>query len=430
MRKGSFRDISVIGLGYVGLPVAVAFGRRSRVVGFDINAVRVRELQRGVDRNRDVTRDDLAEADVYFTDDAQELRKANFHIVTVPTPVDSTNRPDLRPLIEAARIVGRYLNRGDIVVFESTVYPGTTEEVCIPVLEQSSNLANGRDFAVGYSPERISPGSEEHTFDRVAKIVSAQNEETLHVVACTYETVVSAGIHRVSNIKVAEAAKIVENVQRDVNIALMNELALMFGRMGIDTHDVLAAADTKWNFQAYTPGLVGGHCIGADPYYLTYKAAMLNYDSQFVLAGRRINDGMGTYIASQVLKYVIRRGVSTKTIIVTILGFTFKENVSDIRNTKVVDIISELESYELTVQVHDPRAEASEARRQYGVELLKADDLKPADAIVLAVAHSEFLAGGWPGIANFLREKQGGVFDIKGVLDRGSRPDAIYLWRL
>ena len=424
------RSISVIGLGYVGLPVALAFGGRSRIVGFDIDAARVEELRRGADRNREVGPADLAAADVRFTSDAETLREADFHIVTVPTPVDETNRPDLRPLLAAAQTVGRRLKAGDVVVFESTVYPGATEEDCVPVLEEASGLACGTDFTVGYSPERINPGDREHTFSRIPKIVAAQDAATLDVVAGVYESVVTAGIHRVTEIRVAEAAKVIENTQRDLNIALMNELALIFGRMGIDTHDVLAAAGTKWNFHPFAPGLVGGHCIGVDPYYLTHKAATLDYHPQVILAGRRINDGMGAYVAGQAVKALVRRGVSMGEAVVTVLGFTFKENVSDLRNTRVIDVVRELEGYGLGVQVHDPRADPEEARREHGVEIVAADASRPADAVILAVAHAEFVAGGWDGVTALLRGGRGVVVDVKCALERRSRPGGIDLWRL
>ena len=427
---GHGRIISVIGLGYVGLPVAVAFGARSRVVGFDVDAGRVEELCRGVDRNHEVGPADLAAADVRFTSDPEALREADFHVVTVPTPVDETRRPDLHPLLRAARTVGQRLKAGDVVVFESTVYPGATEEDCVPVLEEASGLACGTDFTVGYSPERINPGDREHAFTRIAKLVAAQDAATLNIVAGVYESVVTAGVHRVSEIRVAEAAKVIENTQRDLNVALMNELALIFGRMGIDTRDVLAAAGTKWNFHPFAPGLVGGHCIGVDSYYLTHKAAALGYHPQVILAGRRINDGMGAYIAGQAVKALVRRGIAMREAVVTVLGFTFKENVSDLRNTRVIDVVRELEGYGLGIQVHDPRADPAEARRGYGVDLVAAEALHPADAVVLAVAHAEFVAGGWAGVTALLRGAQGAVIDVKCVLDRASRPGGIDLWRL
>ena len=424
------RNISVVGLGYVGLPVAVAFGKGARVVGFDIDAGRIEELWRGVDRTREVEPAELAEADVRFTSDPAELRQANFHIVAVPTPIDHTKKPDLRALLGAARTVGLHLERGAIVVFESTVYPGVTEEECVPVLEEASGLACGADFTVGYSPERINPGDREHTFTRIAKIVAAQDEATLDIVASVYESVVAAGVYRAATIRVAEAAKVIENTQRDLNIALMNELALIFARLGIDTRDVLDAARTKWNFLPFTPGLVGGHCIGVDPYYLAHKATMLSYQPEVILAGRRVNDGMGAWVAGQAVKALVRRGIGTRGAVVTVLGLTFKENVPDLRNTRVVDIVRELEDYGLAVQIHDPCADPDEASREFEVVVVAGDALRPADAIILAVAHSTFVEQGWPGISALLRGSRGVVVDVKGVLDRASRPDGIELLRL
>ena len=424
------RSISVIGLGYVGLPIAVAFGRRSRVIGFDVDAGRIGELRRGVDRTREVEPADLAGADVRFTCDAAELGEADFHVVAVPTPIDDTKQPDLRMLLGAARTVGEHLGPGDIVVFESTVYPGATEEDCIPVLEAASGLACGTDFSVGYSPERINPGDREHTFTRISKIVAAQDKATLDIVARVYGSVVTGGVHRAASIRVAEAAKIIENTQRDLNIALMNELALLFDRMGIDTHDVLAAAGTKWNFLPFTPGLVGGHCIGVDPYYLAYQAAMHGYHPQVILAGRRVNDGMGVHVAGRTVKALVQRDVGTRGAVVTVLGFTFKPNVADLRNTRVVDIVRELRDYGLAVQIHDPRADAEEAFREHGIEILASEALRPADAVILAVPHREFVERGWPGVTALLRDGRGIVIDVKGVLERRSRPDGIDLGRL
>ena len=424
------RRISVVGLGYVGLPVAVAFGKLSRVIGLDIDAGRIEELRRCVDRTGEVESADLAHADVHFTSAPADLREADFHIVAAPTPIDETKKPDLRSLLGAAHTVGMQLDPGDIVVFESTVYPGVTEEDCVPVLEEASGLACGTDFTIGYSPERINPGDRDHTLARIAKVVAAQDEATLDIVADVYESVVMAGVHRAPTIRVAEAAKVIENTQRDLNIALMNELALIFARMGIDTRDVLAAAGTKWNFIPFTPGLVGGHCIGVDPYYLAHKAALLSYQPEVILAGRRVNDGMGAYLAGQAVKALIRRGIGAGGAVVTILGFAFKENVSDLRNTRVVDVVRELEDYRLTVQVHDPCVDPREALREYGVEVLAGDALRPADAVILAVPHAAFVEGGWPAVAAWLRGTRGIVIDVKGVLDRASRPDDIELLRL
>ena len=427
---GHGRRIAVVGLGYVGLPVAVAFGKRSPVIGFDIDAGRIEELRRGTDRSGEVDPTELAATDVCFTNDAEALGEADFHIVAVPTPIDHTRRPDLRALLGAARTVGRRLDPGDVVVFESTVYPGMTEEECVPVLEEASGLACGTDFAVGYSPERINPGDREHVFARIAKIVAAQDAVTLDIVASVYESVVEAGVHRATTIRVAEAAKVIENTQRDLNIALMNELALIFARMGIDTREVLAAAGTKWNFLPFTPGLVGGHCIGVDPYYLAHKAAILGYQPEVILAGRRVNDGMGVWVAGQAVKALVRRGAGAHRALVTILGATFKENVPDLRNTRVVDIVRELEDYGIVVQVHDPCAEPEAAAREHGIELVAAAALRPADAVILAVPHAVFVERGWPGITALLREARGIVLDVKGALDRRARPEGIELLRL
>ena len=427
---GHGRRISVVGLGYVGLPVAVAFGKRSSVIGFDVDAGRIDELRRCVDRTREVGPAELVATDVRFTDDAEALREADFHIVAVPTPIDGTRKPDLRALLGAARTVGRCLDAGDIVVFESTVYPGVTEEECVPVLEEASGLVCGTDFAVGYSPERINPGDQEHTFTRITKIVAAQDETTLDIVAGVYESVIAAGVHRAASIRVAEAAKVIENTQRDLNIALMNELALIFARIGIDTRDVLAAAGTKWNFLPFTPGLVGGHCIGVDPYYLAHKAALLGYQPEVILAGRRVNDAMGAHVAGLAVKALVRRGIGAGGAVVTILGFTFKENVPDVRNTRVVDIVRELEDYGIDVQIHDPHADSGAASREHRVGMVAGDALRPADAVILAVPHAAFTQPGWPGVTALLRDSHGIVVDVKGVLDRGTRPDGIELLRL
>ncbi len=424
------RRVSVVGLGYVGLPVAVAFGRQSRVIGLDVDAGRIEELRRCVDRTGEVAPADIAHTDVHFTCDPADLREADFHIVAAPTPIDDTRKPDLRSLLGASRTVGMQLEPGDIVVFESTVYPGVTEEECVPVLEDASGLECGKDFAVGYSPERINPGDRDHTLARITKVVSAQDEATLDTVARVYESVVTAGIHRAPTIRVAEAAKVIENTQRDLNIALMNELALIFARMDIDTRDVLAAAGTKWNFIPFTPGLVGGHCIGVDPYYLAYKAATLSYQPEIILAGRRVNDGMGVYLAGKVVKAMMRRGIDADGALVTILGFTFKENVTDLRNTRVIDVVRELEDYRLSVQVHDPCVDPQEALREYGVGVVAGDALRPADAVILAVPHAAFVEGAWPAVAALLRDERGIVIDVKGVLDRASRPADIELLRL
>lgn len=423
------RLIAVIGLGYVGLPVAIAFARSQRpVIGFDINEKRIAELSAGHDRTGEVAENELKLPALTFTSDPVALGGADFFIVTVPTPINEARQPDLGAMLSASRSVGGALKRGDIVVYESTVYPGAIEEECIPVLEKVSGLKAGTDFNVGYSPERINPGDREHRFESIMKVVSAQNEETLDVIDQVYGAVVTAGIHRAPSIKVAEAAKVIENTQRDLNIAFMNELSLIFRSLGIDTGDVLAAARTKWNFMPFQPGLVGGHCIGVDPYYLTYRAERAGYHPQVILAGRRINDGMGERVARECVRGLLRRGV--KGGVVTLLGLTFKENVPDTRNSKIVDIYRELQSFGLTVQVSDPRALPEDAQHEYGIALTPVEALKPADAVILAVAHDEFLAGGWPLLQKLLGGREGLVLDIKGKLDRAKRPAGIELWRL
>ena len=423
------RKTAVIGLGYVGLPVAAAFARAGNpVVGFDIDQTRIRELIAGQDRTREVESADLKLASLTVTAEATELSDSDFFIVTVPTPIDGARRPDLGAMFEASRLVGAALKQGDIVVYESTVYPGAVEEECVPILEQFSGLKAGSDFTVGYSPERINPGDKLHRFETVMKVVSAQDARTLDIVADVYGSVVTAGIHRAPSIKVAEAAKVIENTQRDLNIAFMNELSLIFQALGIDTGDVLAAARTKWNFLPFQPGLVGGHCIGVDPYYLTYRAEKAGYHPEVILAGRRINDGMGQRIARECVRGLLRRKGQGG--VVTILGLTFKEDVPDTRNSRVIDIIRELESFGLTVQVNDPMANAADAKHEYGVSLLEFDDLQPADAVILAVAHDHYIGGGWSLIQRLLSGGEGLVLDVKMKLDRNSRPAGIELWRL
>src|ERR1700761_3641703 len=423
------RKIAIIGLGYVGLPVAVAFAREGfAVTGFDIDAGRVGELESGQDRTREVEAADLKYPSLKFTCDPAALHGSDFFIVTVPTPIDEARRPDLRAMFEASRMVGAALKRGDIVVYESTVYPGAVEEECAPILAQCSGLKAGSDFNVGYSPERINPGDRQHRLESITKVVSAQNDETLDIVAGVYGAVVKAGIHRAPSIKVAEAAKVIENTQRDLNIAFMNELSLIFQALDIDTGDVLAAARTKWNFLPFQPGLVGGHCIGVDPYYLTYRAEKAGYHPEVILAGRRINDGMGQRIAKECVRGLLRRKGAGG--LVTILGLTFKENVPDTRNSRVVDIVRELESFGLRVQVHDPMASPVDAQHQYGLTITGLDALRPADAVILAVAHDSFIEGGWPLIQKLLIGGSGLVFDIKMKLERGQKPDEVELWRL
>ena len=423
------RKIAVIGLGYVGLPVAVAFARSGvPVVGFDINAARVGELKSGHDRTREVDEAELRQKTLTITNDAAALDPCDFYIVTVPTPIDAANRPDLGAMLKASATVGAALSSGDIVVYESTVYPGAVEEDCVPVLEKASGLAGGKDFTVGYSPERINPGDKAHRFETIKKVVSAQDARTLDIVADVYGSVVTAGIHRAPSIKVAEAAKVIENTQRDLNIAFMNELSAIFHTLGIDTGDVLAAAATKWNFVGYQPGLVGGHCIGVDPYYLTYRAEKAGYHPEIILAGRRINDGMGQRVAHETIRSLTLRHVSNA--LVTVLGMTFKENVPDIRNSKVIDIVRELERFGVRVQVHDPLALADETKEEYGVTLTAMDKLAPADAVILAVAHNDYIDIGWPLIARLLKDGKGTVIDIKSRLDRAGKPEGVDLWRL
>ena len=423
------RKIAVIGLGYVGLPVAVAFGRAgATVVGFDVDRRRIEELNSGHDRTREVAPADLQHAALKFEHDAAALAQADFYIVTVPTPIDAARRPDLGAVLSATETVARHLKRGDIVVYESTVYPGAVEEECLPLLAQISGLAGGKDFAVGYSPERINPGDKNHRFESITKVVSAQDEATLDIVAAVYGSVVSAGIHRAPSIKVAEAAKVIENTQRDLNIAFMNELSAIFRQLGIDTGDVLAAAATKWNFQKFEPGLVGGHCIGVDPYYLTFRAEKAGYHPEIILAGRRINDGMGERVARECMRLLMQRGVPKPT--VTVLGMTFKENVPDIRNSKVIDVVRELGKAGIAVQVHDPLALSDEVRHEYGIDLTPLEALRPADGVILAVAHGDYLKGGWPFVARLLKQGEGIVFDVKSRLDRAHKPQGIELWRL
>jgi UDP-N-acetyl-D-galactosamine dehydrogenase len=422
------RTYAVIGLGYVGLPVAVALGRAGAlVVGFDIDAGRVAELREGRDRTREVEPSDLAHPRLVYSCDSADLKRADFFIVTVPTPIDEAKRPDLTALLKASETVGRALRPGAIVVYESTVYPGATEEDCVPVLERASGLKAGADFTVGYSPERINPGDKEHRFETIVKVVSGQDAATLEIVAAVYGRIVRAGIHKAPSIRVAEAAKVIENTQRDLNIALMNELSAIFSELGIDTADVLAAARTKWNFLPFTPGLVGGHCIGVDPYYLTYRAEKAGYHPQVILAGRRINDSVGHRVAVEGVRRLLKRGMKTGR--VAILGLTFKENVPDTRNSKVIDIIRELQTFGLDVKVHDPYAIPSEAKHEYGVTLQPLEELGPADLVVLAVAHDIYLRDGWGLIGRLLDRGQGIVLDVKSRLERSARPHAIELWR-
>ncbi len=425
--------ISLIGLGYVGMPIAVAFSKKAEVVGFDLNEKKIELYKQGKDPTCEVGDEAIAACTVDFTSDPKRLREAKFHIVAVPTPVNQDHTPDLTPVESASRILGQNLTKGSVVVFESTVYPGVTEDVCVPILEKESGLKCGIDFKVGYSPERINPGDKVHRLETIVKIVSGMDEETLDTVAKVYELVVEAGVHRAESIKVAEAAKVIENSQRDVNIAFMNELSIIFNKMGIDTKSVLEAAGTKWNFLKFFPGLVGGHCIGVDPYYLTYKAEQLGYHSQVILSGRRINDDMGKYVAENTVKNLIKAGANVSGARVGILGFTFKENCPDTRNTRVIDIYNELLEYGITPVVADPVADSDEAMHEYGISFVDMSEIRNMDAIIIAVAHSEF------GGINI--EKLNEMFvsgcnkkvlvDVKGVLNRKDFADTDYIyWRL
>jgi UDP-N-acetyl-D-galactosamine dehydrogenase len=425
------RRIAVVGLGYVGLPVAVAFGRAHPVVGFDIKDSRIAELKAGRDSTGEVEPQDLAQSRIQFTNDTEDLRRCDFFIVAVPTPVDSGNTPDLSPLIGASRSIGQALKAGDIVVYESTVYPGATEEDCIPVLEAASGLKFGTDFTVGYSPERINPGDREHTFTKIKKVVSGSDAKTLDIIAEVYGSVVTAGVHRASSLKVAEAAKVIENTQRDLNIALMNELAVVFERMGIDTQEVLDAAGSKWNFLPFRPGLVGGHCIGVDPYYLTHKAEQLGYIPQVILAGRRINDNMGRYVARSTIKQMLRCKHDVAKCRVGVLGVTFKENCPDTRNSKVVDIVGELRSWGVEVVLTDPHADAQELHEEYGLSLGTIDPAHQVDALVVAVAHSEFRAMTSQQLRGLVRSEHPVLIDVKSLYKRADLEAAgFHVWRL
>jgi UDP-N-acetyl-D-glucosamine/UDP-N-acetyl-D-galactosamine dehydrogenase len=412
--------IAVIGLGYVGLPLAAAFGRRYPTLGFDIDGKRIAELRSHHDRTLEMSGDELKAADkLEFSDDAQALAGCNVFIVTVPTPIDEYKRPDLGPLEAASRTVGRAIRRGGVAIYESTVYPGATEEVCVPIIEKESGLAFNRDFFAGYSPERINPGDREHRLETILKVTSGSTPDAADFIDGLYRSIITAGTHKTSSIRVAEAAKVIENTQRDVNIALVNELSLIFHRLGIDTHEVLEAAGTKWNFLPFRPGLVGGHCIGVDPYYLTHKAQQIGYHPEVILAGRRINDGMGGHVARRLVKLMQQRGFQTAQSKVLVLGLAFKENCPDLRNTRVVDIIAELKSFNADVDVHDPWVDAAQAQEEYGLALLEKPEPGRYDAVVLAVAHDRFVTLGAEGVRAFA--KPGAVlFDVKRALPRAS----------
>lgn len=431
--KNKDEKISLVGLGYVGMPVAVAFAEKTDVIGFDISNEKIDLYKNGIDPTKEVGDDVIKKTTVEFTADETKLREAKFHIVAVPTPVNADHTPDLKPIKSASRTVGRNLTKGSIVVYESTVYPGVTEEICIPILEKESGLICGIDFRVGYSPERINPGDKVHRLDTIVKVVAGMDDETLNTIAKVYELVVDVGVYRAESIKVAEAAKVIENSQRDINIAFMNELSIIFNKMGIDTKAVLNAANTKWNFLNFSPGLVGGHCIGVDPYYLTYKAEQLGYHSQIILSGRRINDGMGKYVVENLVKNLIMADVPVKNAKVAILGFTFKENCPDTRNTRVIDIVSELKEYGITPIIADPEADAVEAKCEYGIEFEAMKDIKGMDAVVLAVAHTQFTDLTETDIAKMFKTSLNNkvLLDIKGILDRKAYEAAGYrYWRL
>lgn len=424
-------SISLIGLGYVGMPIAVAFAKKVNVIGFDLNKDKINLYKSGIDPTNEVGNEVIKSTSVRFTSDEEDIKKAKFHIVAVPTPVNDDHTPDLSPVEGASRILGRNLTKGSIVVFESTVYPGVTEDVCAPILEKESGLKCGVDFKIGYSPERINPGDKVHRLETIMKIVSGMDDESLEEIAKTYELVVEAGVYRAESIKVAEAAKVIENSQRDINIAFMNELSIIFNKMGIDTLSVLKAAGTKWNFLKFYPGLVGGHCIGVDPYYLTYKAEMLGYHSQIILSGRRINDDMGKYVAENLVKSLIKAGKPVRDAKVAILGFTFKENCPDTRNSKVFDIVKELREYSIEPIVADPVADSDEAEKLYGIKFTDVSEIKEMDGVILAVAHEEFGNITLDDMNKICAGNPKVLLDIKGILNRKEYEKAGYCyWRL
>ena len=428
---GKRESISLIGLGYVGMPIAVAFAKKVKVIGFDLNEAKIQLYKSGIDPTNEVSDEIIKTTNVEFTSNEEDLRRAKFHIVAVPTPVNDDHTPDLSPVEGASKILGKNLTKGSIVVFESTVYPGVTEEVCAPILEKESGLKCGVDFKIGYSPERINPGDKVHRLETITKIVSGMDEESLEEIAKTYELVVDAGVYKAESIKVAEAAKVIENSQRDINIAFMNELSIIFNKMGIDTQSVLKAAGTKWNFLKFYPGLVGGHCIGVDPYYLTYKAEMLGYHSQIILSGRRINDDMGKYVAENLVKNLIKSGKSVKGAKVAILGFTFKENCPDTRNSKIFDIVKELREYSIEPVVADPVADSDEAEKLYGIKFTDISEIKDMDGVILAVAHEEFSRFTTKDMDGFCGGEHKVLLDIKGILSRKEYEEAGYCyWRL
>ncbi|WP_419741909.1 nucleotide sugar dehydrogenase [Paraclostridium dentum] len=437
--KDKKENISVIGLGYVGMPLAIAFAKKINVIGFDVNKEKIELYKQGIDVTNEVGNKALKETTALMTSDETKLKEAKFHIIAVPTPINDDKTPDLRPIIGASRVLGRNLTKGSIVVYESTVYPGVTEEVCIPILEEESNLKCGVDFKVGYSPERINPGDKLHRLENITKVVSGMDEESLENIASIYELIIDAGVHRAESIKVAEAAKVIENSQRDINIAFVNELSMIFNKMEIDTKAVLEASGTKWNFLKFYPGLVGGHCIGVDPYYLTHKAEQIGYHSQVILSGRRINDGMGKYVGESTVKNLIKANKQVKGARVAILGMTFKEDCPDVRNSKVIDIINELKEYGINVFVADPIADENDVKREYGIELTKFENIKNMDAVIVAVGHKEYMKLTLESIKKLYEEKPVSLnsedklvlVDVKGIFDKKEAQLKNYLyWRL
>ena len=437
--KDKKENISVIGLGYVGMPLAIAFAKKINVIGFDVNKEKIELYKQGIDVTNEVGNKALKETTALMTSDETKLKEAKFHIIAVPTPINDDKTPDLRPIIGASRVLGRNLTKGSIVVYESTVYPGVTEEVCIPILEEESNLKCGVDFKIGYSPERINPGDKLHRLENITKVVSGMDEESLENIASIYELIIDAGVHRAESIKVAEAAKVIENSQRDINIAFVNELSMIFNKMEIDTKAVLEASGTKWNFLKFYPGLVGGHCIGVDPYYLTHKAEQIGYHSQVILSGRRINDGMGKYVGESTVKNLIKANKQVKGAKVAILGMMFKEDCPDVRNSKVIDIINELKEYGINVFVADPIADENEVKREYGIELTKFENIKNMDAVIVAVGHKEYMELTLESIKKLYEEKPDSLnsedklvlVDVKGIFDKKEAQLKNYLyWRL
>lgn len=432
--KSNEEKISIVGLGYVGIPIAVAFAKKADVIGFDISQDKIEQYKSGIDPTKEVGDEAIKETTVEFTDDEAKLKEAKLHVVAVPTPVNADHTPDLKPVESASKTVGRNLTKGSIVVFESTVYPGVTEEICIPILEKESGMKCGVDFKVGYSPERINPGDKVHRLDTIIKVVAGIDDESLDIIAKVYELVVNVGVYRAESIKVAEAAKVIENSQRDINIAFMNELSIIFNKIGIDTKAVLKAAGTKWNFLNFSPGLVGGHCIGVDPYYLTYKAQQLGYNSQIILSGRRINDYMGKYVVENLIKNLIKSDVPVKDSKIAILGFAFKENCPDTRNTRVIDIVNELEEYGITPMIVDPEADEGEAMHEYQIFFHSLDEVTDMDAVVIAVGHDQFLKLTQEDFNKMFKNQTNErkvLFDVKGILDRTEYEKHGYrYWRL